>query len=820
MQGRRRHHGAGYPRVPAGAWALVLSAVLALLPAHGAAAQQRLISGTVTHRETAAPLPGVYVALESAGSGAPAATVLTDAAGRFRLGGLQGRRYRLRFERVGMTSERTDWFTVGEENEPLRIALTEEAVELTGLRVDTDARTCRLNPDDAVVVQRWWDDVRTALEVAAQTGASGQGPMRIEHFERELATNLSQIGDERTLGTESIYTSRPFRAQDPRLLAAEGFVQGDDGDRLYLAPDAAVLFSDPFLAHHCLAIAGGDDPVEVPARPGELQLSVRPTRATPTDIRGVLTIDTVAGELRSFDYRYVNLPDELPVSRAGGHLSFSYLPSGSWIVSDWWIRMPQLGLQRQGSLVTEVVQVLAGYVERGGRVVAIDGAPYDPVRGLGRATVRGSVFDSLTSAPLENARVSVVGTRLSTRTGRDGGFVLDEVPAGRRRITVHHASLNRLQLPSPTVTVTLEDGGEEAVRLVTPGFSTVAQLLCGEEADASSPILTGSILETVAGPPQGGAALLATWRPPGNDPDGARTRRIEAGAGSDGRYVACGLPADVPVTLSVRPDASVAWRSAGTLSFTAEKLTAQDLWPGDEAPAVILGRVTGDDEALPGAGARIAVVTVRGDTVAATTTDSTGDFELEVPPAVGYRAVARAPDHWPESSAPFTVDAGEAVTLNVQLSGVMGAATFELEELLVEVEDAQRARARRRLALFGTSPERLGRRWIGRATLDSLTYAGGDPGVAIQAQGIPGVRVAQEQRTGRDPLLCVMAVRARTPCAIIVLDGVPIDPRTALALDFRDLEGIAVLRPQAAMVRFGEEGRGGAVILWSRGARR
>jgi hypothetical protein len=799
---------------------LLAVALLALGGPETAHAQQRPITGTVTHRETAAPLPGVFIALESRRSRTPVATTLTDASGRFTLGGIEGRRYRVRAERVGLDSESTEWFTLGEEGRTVRVTLAERAVELEGLAVSTSARTCDLDAGDAEVVQRWWDEVRKALEVASKAGVHGDGTMRIEHFERELAPSLRMVGEERSLGTESIVSASPFRAQEPVRLAEEGFVQGEEGGRLYLAPDAAVLFSDPFLEHHCLAIAAEDEAVAVPDRPGELHLSVRPTRPHPTDIRGVLTIDTVAGELRSFDYRYVNLPDELPPSRAGGHLSFSYLPSGSWIVSDWWIRMPRIGLQRQGSLVTEVVQILAGYVEQGGRVVSVGGEPWDPDRGLGRATLRGVVFDSLGQAPLSGARVSVVGTRLSARTGPDGRFVLQDVPAGRRRLAVHHASLNRRHLPSPTRTLTLEDGVADSVRLVTPGFGTLGALLCGGPVDEGTAILTGTILDAPAGAPRASAEVLATWRRFGPGDAGFGSRTLEVRAGTDGRYVACGLPAGVPVALSVRTDTTEAWRSAGTLALEADGIAGQDLWPGEEAPAVIRGRVTSADDAPAGAGARISVVTIRGDTVAAVTADSAGSFEMEVPAAVGYRAVARARDHWSETSAPFTVDAGEAVTLSVELSAVTGETTFELEELLVEVESAQRALERRRLALFGTSPERLGSRFIGRATLDSLTYAGGDPGVAIQARGIPGVRVAQEQRTGRDPLLCVMAVRARTPCAIIVLDGVPIDPRTALALDFRDLEGIAVLRPQMAMVRFGEDGRGGAVLLWSRSVRR
>lgn len=801
---------------PAGVLALLLPALAA--SGEGASAQQRPVAGSVVHRETAAPLPGVFVALEERSSDDPVATALTDASGRFVLGGLEGRRYRLRFERVGLASEVTDWFTLGDAGVERRVTLAERAVELGGLDVRARARTCGLDAADAVVVQRWWDEVRKALEVAAGTGATREGRLRIEEFERELNPSLRMVGRERVLGTQSLIGTRPFRAQDASTLAERGFVQGEDGSRVYLAPDAAVLFSDAFLDHHCLAIADGDDAPDGEAaaeRPGELRISVRPTRVAPTDIRGVLSIDTVAGELRSFDYRYVNLPQELPVNRAGGHLTFGYLPSGAWIVSDWWIRMPRIGLQRQGSLVTEVVQILAGYVERGGRVVSVGGTPYDPDRGLGRGTVAGVVFDSLSRAPLADARVSVVGTRLSTRTGPDGAFRLDAVPAGRRRITVHHASLARLRLPSPTLGISLDDGDTEQVDIVTPGFATFSRLLCGEAVSGEAAILGGVILEPMSGDPAPGADLVATW----SAGDGTG-RRLEARAGSDGRYVACGLPAGVPVELAVRTGDDGPWRSGGTVELQAARIAARDLRPAEEAPASIRGRVRSStgDAGLPGA--RVAVVTVRGDTVAATQADSAGAFSLRVPPAVGYRAVAEAEGHWPETSSPFTAEGGDPLQLDVRLSPTPGEGSFELDGFLVEVETAQRTLVRRRLSLFGTSPEQLGRRWIGREAIDSIAFAGGDPGVAIQARGIPGMRVAQEERTGSDPRLCVLANRPRSPCALVVLNGSRIDPRSALSLDFRDMEGIAVLRPQEAMNLFGGDGRGGAVLLWSRNARR
>lgn len=796
-----------------------LGAIAGLLLLCAPLVAQQPVTGTVHDAGTAAPLAGVYVALEEASTGTPVAQALTDDGGRFVLVGVAGELYRIRAERVGLATTLSDPFTLDAEAAPLRITLAERAVELAALDVRTSARTCDLPPDEAVVVQRWWDEIRKALQVTAVVEASEGIGLRFQRFERDLSPDLGLVGQEREIVTDTAFTSRPFPAQNAAFLAEQGFVQGEEGERWFLAPDAAVLFSDPFLSRHCLRIA--EDEEGVPRPEGELRLGVSPVEREPPDIEGILTVDTVAGgELRTFDYRYVNLPRDLPASQAGGRLTFRYLPSGAWIVSDWWIRMPRLGLRRFGGWEDGQRRELAGYLEQGGRVVEIGGQAVELDVRAGSGVLHGSVYDSLTQMPLSDARVSIVGSRLSTRTGADGRFTLDGVPAGDTRLAVHHESWARVGLPSPTVPIRLAEGGDDTVAVASPGFSTVSLFLCGEPVET---ILTGHI-EGVAGAGQGSGAPGAGG-PPGRfraswvveEAGESRSVTAEGAAGSNGQYLQCGLPPGVPVEVAVRGGDSGPWMSAGTVALEAGRVTAVDLSPEGEAMAIVRGTVRSAADSAALAGALVAVVGVQGDTVGIATADSVGRFAVRVPGDVGYRVMADAEGHWPEASSAFTLDAPEALDVVFDLAPRPTGPEFSIEGLVVEVEASRAEAERQRLAPFGLSPDALGKRWIGRDQLDSLPVLSGDPGVAITMAAIPGFRVIEAaKRDPIDPHLCIVAQRPSSPCAMILLNGMRIDLGTALQLDFRELESIAVVNARNAATLFGTMAGGGAVLLWTR----
>lgn len=785
--------------------------LLAILP--GSVTAQRPVAGVVTDGATSAPLAGVYVVLESQVDGRAVTAALTNEAGRFLLSGEVGQIYRVRAERVGLGTEVTGWFTLQDDASPLRIALRDRAVELEGLDVRASVRTCRLDPGEAVTVQRWWDEIRKALQVTAFGEASGVGQLRFQRFERDWSANLRALRYERDLPTDST-PSRPFLSQSAETLSEEGFVQGPEGDRIFVAPDAEVLFSEAFLADHCLRFADEEESEVLEGRvsTGSLRLAVDPTREHPSDIRGLLTVDTLSGELRSFDFSYVNLPPEFPRTQAGGHLEFAYLATGAWIVSNWWVRLPRIDYRWGEGDRRGAVPLITGYLDQGGRTLDSQGRPLSFEGSGDRATLMGVVYDSLSGHLLPDARVSVVGTRYSTRTDSTGRFTIPGVPTGLRALTFNHVELNRMGLPSPVFAVEVGSNMPDGITLATPGFASSSRLICPDGDGTPSTVLTGRVLERKGTGGLPSAEVRARWVEVG------RSMLKEGQAGSDGRYALCDLPARLPVSLSVRTD-SASWRDAGIAELDAGRITVRELSPGAEARAIVRGTVRADGEGPALAGARIWILSVTGDTVGRARADSTGVFHLSVPPGVGYRAVASAEGYLREASSAFILDGAESLDVTFQLIPDRDVLTMKIEGIVVEVEARNRAVAKRLLRQFGQNEITMGRRWIGVATLDSMPSTGeADPGVAIQRQGVPGVWVDEAAKHGKNALLCVR--QKPRECSLIILNGIQVDLQTALLIDYRELEGIAVLRPEDATTFFGTQGGGGAVVLWTRGSGR
>ena len=633
------------------------------------AAQSATLVGVVTERDTQAPLPGVHVALLDEGGGTRAAA-LTDESGRAVLRGEPGATYRLRAERVGMASATTEAFTLGAGTSTHRLEMVERAIELEGLTVPTPVRLCDIDPREGLAVQRWWDEIRKALQSAAFVHANELDRFRFERFQREWTRDLRALRAERYFAVADS-VARPFMSQDARTLSERGFVQGEVGERRFLAPDAAVLLSDHFLRDHCFGLEpAGDDLEQQGERSRNLRISVEPVESRDVpEVHGFMEIDTLTMELRSFQFEYVNLPDDLPSrSAAGGHLSFAYLPSGAWIVSEWWVRMPWVDPR-------VFPRTVLAYLDEGGRVsgVAMPGGVIDPPRGGGTllgggGTLQGAVYDSLRGGPLGGARVSVVGARTSVRTDADGTFTLTDLPRGRLSISVHHADLVRLGLPAPVIPVELEEDAVDSISVTLPGFTAVAQLLCGAATAADGSVLTGRVMvpgvdTVVAGPTE----VRARWSGPPAEGGRAVSMYADGTTGSRGRYVLCGLPAGMPVTLGVRVDSG--WRLAGAATLPEQGVVARDLRPEARAlDAVIRGSV---HDAATGSGLASSTVSLMdpaGDSIASVSTDVSGQFRLVVPTPGEYAVTAFSEGYPPRSSELLSIAEGEVLDLLFEMS--------------------------------------------------------------------------------------------------------------------------------------------------------
>ena len=119
-----------------------------------------------------------------------------------------------------------------------------------------------------------------------------------------------------------------------------------------------------------MRLAEGEDEAE-----GLLGLAFEPTEDRGVlDISGVLWLDPENAKLQWLDYRYefLEVPDP---ERLGGKVRFEGLPDGTWIVSEWYIRMPLVEFRR-GQLR------LVGLREEGGVVLSVSNLQGDLVLDL------------------------------------------------------------------------------------------------------------------------------------------------------------------------------------------------------------------------------------------------------------------------------------------------------------------------------------------------------------------------------------------------------------------------------------------------------
>jgi hypothetical protein len=516
----------------------LLVGALVLVVASRANAQT--VTGAVLDAVSSAPLLGVLVSLIDL-DGERVRSVLSDEAGRFVIPVGKFGRFQLRAERIGLQATTSGTFEVFSTQPHFeRILMGSRAIEIAGLVVDSRVRQCRTNQREAVQIQRWWQEVRTALDVSSVVQEQGLAQFEVERFEREWDAKLDRIvsNDSRT---EVTLSNKPFVSAEAEFLAEGGYVQGElMGQREYYAPDADVLLSGTFLARHCFSVSKSRNEKV-------LGLSFQPTGEEDfPEIRGTLWVDTTTAELRTLDYSYVNL-DDIPRNESGGYVSFEALPSGAWIVRDWYIRMPKLGLR---SLRNRDRLALLGYVDVGGRVTPVERArmAQGPPSAVGR--VEGIVFDSIRRRGLPDATVSVLGTPFQAQTDSSGAFVLDGVPVGRWDVTFFHDDPRAWGLGASVLPVEVGEDEPAQAYLALPGFREAARIVCLGSGNDAETVLLGQVEDRQQNG-LGSLAVLVAWR--AKRADGMQVDRTqEVRTGSDGRFVVCTLPGQTFVSVSVR----------------------------------------------------------------------------------------------------------------------------------------------------------------------------------------------------------------------------------------------------------------------------
>lgn len=248
-------------------------------------------------------------------------------------------------------------------------------------------------------------------------------------------------------------------------------------------------------------------------------------------------------------------------------------------------------------------------------------------------SVLGKVFDKLNSTVV-GATVTVAGTNISSTTGGDGDYQLDNVPVGTRTLSVSAQGLSSAQV---TVIVVANENTYKDIYLETPTGN-----------------LRGTVRNASNNQPIAGAQILI------GIPFGAVY--YSAITDGSGNYLITNMPAR---SFTVYAGADGFQPSQASISVIANQSTTLDFALTPDAPATgtITGTVRNASNADPIVGATVTVV----GTNLSTTSGAGGSYTLSNVPA-GAQNVSASATGFSPSQVGVTVVGGQTVTQNISLS--------------------------------------------------------------------------------------------------------------------------------------------------------
>ena len=538
--------------------AVAVSCLHVVTPAVGAG---QAIRGTLVQKDTGEPIEGAAIVLLTEDERRLGWT-LTNAAGRFFFPLSEGGRFFLRADRIGHVSTLSEVVELAASDTLVhRMEAAVEAIELVGLTVEGSSRDCRVRPGEGVATARVWEETRKALEAAARTSERAIYQFVLRRFERELDRDGRRVAKESSRVDRS-FQRRPFRSLPVTSLVDSGFVQADGeglGSAYYYAPDAGVLLSDEFLDTHCLRLREGEDEHE-----GLLGLEFEPTKARKVaEISGTLWLDPATAELQRLEYRYENLGFSVGNAPVGGTVVFAGLPNGTWFVSEWAIRMPQLGIVRPmtGSFRTRAGNAprpeVIGIREEGARVLGVRDSAGRLLLEAESGTITGVVLNNIGTEPMEGAIVSVVGTDTQVITGADGTFRITQLGSGFYDLRTTHPILSSLGHQGTTTSARAVSGEVKSVQVFLESRVSVLAAACRNSPSDGGGVAAGWVQRAGTGERVANSLVELRW----SDFDVAASTLIlespftlQVTAREDGFFIACGLPLDTAVEIEAVAD--------------------------------------------------------------------------------------------------------------------------------------------------------------------------------------------------------------------------------------------------------------------------
>ncbi len=170
--------------------------------------------------------------------------------------------------------------------------------------------------------------------------------------------------------------------------------------------------------------------------------------------------------------------------------------------------------------------------------------------------VRGTVFDSLTRAPLSGARIaftapdSAIGTVARATTDANGAFAIS-LRRGTWLAAVEHPRFDSLRLSVPLRRVEVPDMAAFTLELGTPSPGTMTRALCGSNVRNGDVALVGMVRNAATNKGLDSASVFVKWVDVTLTPRGftRSTRAVVTRTTRDGWYVRCDVPAAATVVL-------------------------------------------------------------------------------------------------------------------------------------------------------------------------------------------------------------------------------------------------------------------------------
>lgn len=573
--------------------------------------------GAVRDQATLQPIPGAMVSLIQ-GDLSTGRLFLTGQDGRFQLRTPGPGVYRVRVERIGFARTESDPVVIEEgQTRTQDVYVGSEAIRLEGIDVSAGPRQCSLRGDDVGATQTLWDEARKALDAARWTEREAGLRFQVVQRTRSLDAGGRRVENEdRNVAT--VFGGNPVRTLPPENLAEGGYVREVEGFIHYYGPDAAVLLSDAFLNTHCFRIVDGPE--------GETHLvglEFEPVGTRNPDIEGVLWMDRATARLERVEFRYTGLGRRPGTDQARGQVRFAELSDGRWIVRDWWIRAPLLGLSRQWVAGERRDRVMVtGVQETGSEVVSASGRLVSWHADVAWGHVEGVVWDSVSGTALADAEVALGGRIRLTRSDARGRFQLDDVAPGTYWLRFDHPVLDTLGVDPLWQEVIVRPDSVTHVDLGVPSRMSILALRCPGGA-----VVVGTVTDGEGGVGVPGAALTAAGADDGD------AGPLTATTTPEGHYWLCGPRRTGTLRLMAR---------LGTLaSESVEVETREDgfvsrdlvlsLSPGTRAQgavgdgrAVLVGTVVDAASGAPVEGASVRLVADDGEVVGQALSDPTG----------------------------------------------------------------------------------------------------------------------------------------------------------------------------------------------------